>query len=83
MVEPGRYLLDVMRDQHNGRTLRVDRYVGERRSEPFTRPQGETGQCLVKKENLRAGHQTAGDEYALLLPGRQGAVAAVGEVIDR
>ena len=80
--EPGRDLLDVVGDQHQGRRVRVHRQVGQARHQVLAATQVQARGRLVEQQHLRVGHQRPGDQRALALALGQRAERALGEVAD-
>jgi hypothetical protein len=77
-----RDLLDVVGDQHRCRGVRVGGERREARDEVLAPAQVETRGRLVEEDQLRVGHERAGDQGALALALGQGAVLAAGQRAD-
>ena len=78
--EAGRDLLDVVGDQHRGRRVRVGGQPASRRDQVLPAAQVHAGRRLVEQQQLRVGHQRAGDLHPLALALAQGAELAVGQL---
>jgi len=76
-----RDLLHVVGDQHHGRRVRIGRQRGQPGDQLLPAGQVEPGRRLVEQQQLRVGHQRAGDLHPLALALGQGAEPAVGQLL--
>src|SRR5690606_37995393 len=81
VAEAGRDLLDVVGDEDDDRGAAVPGELGERRHELLPAAEVEAGGGFVEEEQLRVGHERAGDLHPLALALAQRAELAVGEVV--
>src|SRR5882672_3962575 len=79
MCEAGWDLVDMVRDEHDGRRGRVVRQLREAPDEILAPAEVESGGRLVEQEETGLGHQRAGQLDALALAGRKGGERVVGE----
>ena len=77
-----RDLLDVVGDQHLRRRVVVPREVRQAGDEVLAAAEVEAGARLVEQQQLRVGHQRAGDLGPLALALAEGAEGPVGELRD-
>src|SRR6478609_890754 len=80
--EAGRDLLDVMRDEHDGRRPRLPGESGEVGDEGLAGAQVEAGRRLVEQEEVRVRHQGAGDRCPPPLARGQRAVRVVRHPLE-
>ena len=73
---PWRYLVDMVRDEHERRRRGIGSESCERIHQLFAASDVEAGRRLVEEHHRRVVHQCARQEHALLLTGRQGAERA-------
>ena len=78
--ESRRDLLDVMRDEDDGRWSRPRGEIGEVGDEGLAGAEVEAGRRLVEQEKVGVGHQGAGDRGPSPLPSGQRAVRVIRDV---
>ena len=71
VAEPGRDLLDVVRDQHDRARTGSGGQPGQVGEQRLARPEIEAGGRLVEEQQVRVGHQRASDRGAPPLARRQ------------
>lgn len=72
MGDAVRYLVKVMRDQHDRGSVRLGRQIGQRADELLPPTEIEARRWLVEQDHFGVVHERSGQQHALLFTRREG-----------